>query len=89
MNKAEIAEERGLPQAGKELQSVSEIEVTSVFVEDECGLSFSLADRSFRALLQVSSVCDQFDLKVDDLDQSGSVERVRLVDDRSVEVSSI
>lgn len=90
MNKAEIAEELGLTKAARRLDNTTHLEVNDVFVDRDGkdGIEFSLESRETFVLLEISRVCDQYDLKVEELD--GDVtESVVAVSQKSVDVKAI
>jgi hypothetical protein len=90
MNKAEIAEELGLTKAARRLDNTTHLEVDDVFVDRDGkdGIEFSLESRETFVLLEISRVCDKYNLKVEELD-GGIPESVVAVSQKSVDVKAI
>ena len=90
MNKAEIAEELGLTKAARRLDNTAHVHVNDVFVDrgGNNGIKFSLESREMFVLLEISRVCDEYNLEVDELE--GDVpEEVTAISQASVDVTPI
>lgn len=91
MNNAELAEELGLIKAARRLDNTTHLEVEDVFVDRDGkdGIEFSLESREMFVLLEISRVCDKYNLSVEDISGEGPEESAVLVSQKSVDVKPI